>query len=302
MLIFVASRSSKTKMAKNIKNKLSKASALVVTMMIMGIILVSTLSIALVAVQERKASLGENSSNQAYTTAETGIEIVMRNILKDGNITVGQLLNCNPANGRIENSGYAVELKKSDDAKIHCITDATTNLSEIASVKSIGTIGGYQRAIEVAVASESVDNGCLVCDIPKNSKKACSLLGTKNNENICADGDGCSYSLIRIDTRYGKFFSTLNNGHIIQNSDQNEEWISGKGSAGSAAVTIGKNGGKWDGYTGYGGSSSRQEVIVPNRFFDDSPEGDSTDTSPDALFVTNIGGMFIADKLIICDE
>ncbi len=144
------------KQIQKIKTKLSfkgglwKASALVVTMMIMGIILISTLSIALVAVQERKASLGEDSSNQAYNKAEDGVEIVLQDVIKGGHATVDQLANCNPASGRIENDGYTVELKDADEAKISCASTAA--IASVRSVKSVGSAGGNQRAVQVAVA------------------------------------------------------------------------------------------------------------------------------------------------------
>jgi hypothetical protein len=166
-------------MYQKIKTKL-KASALVVTMIILGLMLVSTLSIALVSVQERKASLGEDSSNKAYYKAEDGVEIVLKDILKGGHTAANQLDDCNTTSGLIEKDGYTVELRKADDTKISCTE--TTSLSQIASVKSVGTVGGNQRAVQVAVAGGDYQVSCTN-----------TFLEPDKNEQMCC----------RIDTHYG---------------------------------------------------------------------------------------------------
>ena len=135
-----------------------KASILVVTMMIMGIILVSALSISLVSIQERKASMGANKSNQAYQIADTGIETVMDDIVNGNNDQVSDLTGCRPADGLIHNdaTGYTVELKDADENKIACNTN--TDLSEVVHIKSVGTASGQaQRSIEAAVAASDID-------------------------------------------------------------------------------------------------------------------------------------------------
>jgi hypothetical protein len=148
-----------------------KASALVVTMMILGIVLVSTLSIALVAVQERKASIGSDSSNQAYYKAEDGVEITMKAI------TQGELGSVNQIDGYLDNvtcdadgllvgtGGFKVELKDSNEAKIACNT--TTSIASVRSLKSVGTVGGNQRAVQVAVAKVG-DAGIGTCYNPED--------------------------------------------------------------------------------------------------------------------------------------
>jgi len=141
--------------------RINRGSILAVSLIILGLMLVSALSFALVSIQERKASTGANKSNQALQTANTGVEKVMQDILKSGHTKVSELLNCNSTTGLIENGGYAVELKKSDNTKIIC-NDLNANIADIASVKSIGTIGGNQRAVEVAVAGTS-DPGIGTC-------------------------------------------------------------------------------------------------------------------------------------------
>jgi hypothetical protein len=166
-----------------------KASALVVTMMILGIVLVSTLSIALVAVQERKASLGEDSSNQAYYKAEDGVEITMKAI------TQGELSNVNQIDGYLDNvtcaadgllvgtGGFKVELKDSNEAKILC--NSTTSIASVRSLKSVGTVGGNQRAVQVAVAQEGEYQ--IACMGPglASAGTSCCRLNTSSGDVEC---------------------------------------------------------------------------------------------------------------------
>ena len=125
-----------------------KASALVVTMMILGIILITALSISLVSLRERKASLGSNDSNQAFYTAQSGVESVLQQIANNSTGTVSNI--DSDCSGTISSSGYSVKLL---DSSGNVVSGCSTPVSNIAKLKSVGTEGQYQRAIEVAVAN-----------------------------------------------------------------------------------------------------------------------------------------------------
>ncbi|MFA5962310.1 MAG: hypothetical protein WC848_06525 [Parcubacteria group bacterium] len=132
-----------------------KASILVVTMMILGIMLVTALSVSLVSIKDRQASMGESKSTQAFQNAQSGVELVMRQITEGGHSTVGDI--CGTAAFMdTAGVGYDIVLKKEDDSDLSCTTDALSPISEIASIKSIGTGSGDQRAIEAAVAATSL--------------------------------------------------------------------------------------------------------------------------------------------------
>jgi len=134
------------------KTKKQKASILVVTMMILGIVLVTALSISVVSIQERKASMGSNKSNQAYQVADTGIEKVMQ-LIKDNSFddTIKNIDTDGTCDGIFNSTvGYTVQLKDTADENI---TTCAVSVSAIASIKSIGTNSGQQRAIEAAVAA-----------------------------------------------------------------------------------------------------------------------------------------------------
>jgi len=146
-----------------LKNKLNiRGSILAVSLIILGLMLVSALSFALVTIQERKASMGENKSNQAFQTASTGVEIVLQSIRN--NMTDNTLANVDNdilCDGTVHSAdgSYAVQLQ--DDAGN--IVPCTSSVSAIKKVKSIGSIGQNQRAIEVAVAA-TCENGLRIVD------------------------------------------------------------------------------------------------------------------------------------------
>jgi type II secretory pathway pseudopilin PulG len=137
-------------MSKKIKNK---ASALVIAMIILGIMLIAALSTSIVSIRERKASMGENISGQAFQNAQSGVELVMRDILTGGHTTVNQLINCEK-NSASSNYGfivdasvpYVLELDDIHGVEINC--DSAVLISNIASLKSVGASGDSQRAIQ----------------------------------------------------------------------------------------------------------------------------------------------------------
>lgn len=150
-----------------LKTKFKKASALVVTMMILGIMLVTALSVSLVSLKERKTAMSGSKSGQAFQNAQSGVELVMQAVVKGGLDTVNQIAGaisndaiCDGDDGLIKNVNipYAVELRNADDEKIAC--DSDTDISTVASLKSIGSGGDSQRAIQAAVAAGG--GGCYV--------------------------------------------------------------------------------------------------------------------------------------------
>lgn len=136
------------------KKKRFRASILAITMIILGLVLMSALTVSLVVIKQKKASLGAGNSNTAFQTADTGVEKVMQDILSKASGKVNTLSNC--VSGIITGPSYTVQLKKADGTVVPC-TDTATNVSDIASIKSVGTGKGEQRAIEAAVAAA---NGC----------------------------------------------------------------------------------------------------------------------------------------------
>jgi len=133
------------------KNK--KASVLVVSLIILGVILLIAVSISAVSVQQRKASISSSSSNRAYQVAESGVEDVLQRIKNNPGGLVSAIDNDGNCNGTIDliaAKGYKVELRSAG-----AIVGCGAQISTIDSVKSTGTAGQDSRAIEAAVAQAS---------------------------------------------------------------------------------------------------------------------------------------------------
>jgi uncharacterized protein (TIGR02145 family) len=141
-------------------NKKYPASILVVSVMILGIVLATALSISAVSVKERNASIGSSQSIKSYQTADSGIEQVMT-LIKDhnGEPTISNIdTDADCDDGEFNSSeGYVVQLK---DSTGNIITSCATPVASIASIKSIGTFGNTQRAVEVTVTAVATVDPC----------------------------------------------------------------------------------------------------------------------------------------------
>ena len=131
-----------------------KASILVVSLMVMGIILVTALGIAVVSVTQRNSSIGSNKSIQAYQLAESGSEYMLQKIRDNSGKQISAIDNIDGICDGVYHSanGYTVTLEDQTGA---AITDCTRSVADIVNIKSIGSNRGEQRAIEAAVASSS---------------------------------------------------------------------------------------------------------------------------------------------------
>jgi hypothetical protein len=150
-------------MNKKRSTKKYKASVLVVTMILLGLILLSALSMSVVSLRERRASMGDVKSQLAFQNAETGAEKVLDVIIHNRTLKLDNLpgFDCDVIsefnNATLSESGdstYVVELKKfgyDQDNPSTYTTCSGTFASDIVSIKSIGTGSGQQRAIEAAV-------------------------------------------------------------------------------------------------------------------------------------------------------
>ena len=146
---------------KKIIQKSYKSSVLVVSLILMGIIVASALSVAFVTVKERKGSIGVSRSSTAYQMADTGIENILQAILKTspapadtsyingcdktaGSLTLGYITMTNSA------GSYKVELKDENDVMIPC--NSAVPLANVKKIKSTGISGQNSRAVQVSVS------------------------------------------------------------------------------------------------------------------------------------------------------
>jgi len=145
----------------------TKGSSLVVTLLVLAIVLISTLSIALVAIKDRQASIGSVNSSKAYQLADEGIEKVMQIIIygnnnyinKSGEENLSDDLSiidafCDSATGLITDNGqgYAVELFDNSDprVKINC-NDSSRPVLDIDVIKSVGYDKNTSRAVSAPI-------------------------------------------------------------------------------------------------------------------------------------------------------
>jgi hypothetical protein len=129
-------------------NKKYPASILVATIMIMGIVLVTALSISAVSNKELKSSIGSSQSSKAYQNADSGIEQVLQLIKNFKDDKIDKIDdNCD---GIVEFSDCTVQLMDSAGEIIEEDCNSTP-VADIINIKSIGTSGNTQRAIEAPV-------------------------------------------------------------------------------------------------------------------------------------------------------
>lgn len=127
--------------------KKSKASVLVVSLIIMGMVLIASLSVALVAVKERRASIGASKTGVTFQSADSAVEKVLNDIAKGGHTKTSELVNC--AAGIITYGDVKVSLLDINGALISCNTE--TSLGDVAKLKAVAVGTQTGRAIEADV-------------------------------------------------------------------------------------------------------------------------------------------------------
>lgn len=164
-----------------------KASALVITLSVLGLILMASLSLALVSVQERKGSIGASKSTAAFQIADSGVESVLQAIKKNSAGKVRDLVDgisgANCSDGVIaygtNDNGYRLELFAGNNP-VSC-SDNSAFVASVSSIKSTGTYNGEQRFIEAAVAGTNLS--CKVCNGNNTASTGC-----KGNEYNTSTG------------------------------------------------------------------------------------------------------------------
>jgi hypothetical protein len=109
-----------------------QASALLVAMIVLGLILTAALSISLVSLTEKKSSIGSNRSNIAYQEANSGVEKILLAIKNNSSGTLNDLGTCNSGTIEDNTTEYKLEFK---DSTGNILTDCGDNVSDISSVK-----------------------------------------------------------------------------------------------------------------------------------------------------------------------
>jgi uncharacterized protein (UPF0333 family) len=144
-------------------HKQKRGSVLVFSLIVLSVLLSAAVAVATVSVSNRKSTLSTDKSNQSFQVANSGAELVLRQIYKITPIhatldalaaALGGEVSC--AGGSIEINNVAggdvkVSFYDQDDALISC-TDRNWR-SRVVAVKSEGTAFGTTRLVETAVAA-----------------------------------------------------------------------------------------------------------------------------------------------------
>ncbi len=217
------------------KKDKKNGSTLVVALLVLSTILISTLSMTLVVVRERKASIGSVGSSRAYQASEVGVEKVMQAITRGNYATIGDMVTgtgftC--ANGMIDAIDYKVELLDSTNTQIAC-SNSSALVSTIAKIKSIGILANTKRAIEAKVSNKITKNLMHFNDNSDDSSFYVDGYTINNNNVTFSDSTPTAID----STKYGVFSSgkyltveadnaeTLDNWNFDDNDFTIEAWV-----------------------------------------------------------------------------
>ncbi len=248
-------------MEKNNITKKYPASALIVSILILGLILSIALSLILVSIREMRSATGASRTSLAYQTADEGIESVMGEISEVNRIS--ELSGCVSSSGLIRRGEYRVALYDGvgdDKNKISC--NSTDPIERVKSIKSIGVSSNVfqqsERAIDVPVKFMSCngenndeqvklllhmdggsDTGNFIDSAVANGVHTIVKKGgveiTKDQKKICrgAKFDGTSGYLSIADSddwNFGSDNFTMDFWFYLKNSDiKNETFVSSWG-------------------------------------------------------------------------
>jgi hypothetical protein len=137
--------------------KTKKASVLAYSLIIIAMMLAIVASLSAATILSKKGSSATDASVQAYQTADSGIQIAIKEINSDLNATIlDSFPDCD--SGVIKNQNdagagqYTLSFYDSSDDQI---TSCSALVNSISSIKSVGVYKDTVRAVNVAMAAGS---------------------------------------------------------------------------------------------------------------------------------------------------
>lgn len=177
-----------------------KGSVLVFSLIVLAILLSAAITVATVSVINRRSTLTTTESNQSFQVANSGLELIMKEIYKNGSTHASLNALATALGGGATCSGstitktnvaggtITVSFFDNANAPINC-TD-TDWRSKVADVKSEGTFSGSTRVVETAIAAAGAST--IQCTSSQNSGSSW--------EQVCtdiSDGKTCIYPLFQ---------------------------------------------------------------------------------------------------------
>lgn len=185
--------------------KTKPASALIFTLIILFIGVVSAIGIASATLISRKMSTTSGKSVASFQVADSGAEIVLQKMKdtldSDSNAKITDMgMTC--SNGTVTgsiSSGKEYEVAFLDENGNQLAAGCSAQISDVQKIRSIGTYAQISRAIEAAVAAggnQGITGGCRsradgVIDIRWGSGCREDNPGVDQNCNIAATGYEC---------------------------------------------------------------------------------------------------------------
>lgn len=144
---------------RNKKIKKTQASVLITSLIIMSIVLISSLSIALIAARERRVSIGASRTGAVFQSVDQVVEQTMEEIHWGGHTIINEIdedklglagsISC--TDKKITNGEFTIEFFDSDDGVIDCNSSDPSSIENIAKFKVAAASSQASRAVEVKV-------------------------------------------------------------------------------------------------------------------------------------------------------
>ena len=142
-----------------------KGSILAYSLIIISVMIIIVSSVSVVTVIEKKSAVSTDSSVQAYQTADSGVQMAIKEINKiistgnSSSTSIGSVFaNCvdpNSADGSIF-AGAEYKLSFFSDEEGNTPIGCSATIDQIQSIKSVGTYKDTVRAVQVAVAGSAL--------------------------------------------------------------------------------------------------------------------------------------------------
>jgi hypothetical protein len=166
--------------------KTNRASALLLTTILLFVVLSMVLSLTYITVMEQKMSGKSKSSVGSFYAAESGVEWALNKIATTSETTVsGAFPGFSASKADCPFGGCQVYLLDKD-GKV--ITSGSADISEVKAVRSVGTQGETQRAIEAAVASGGASYTLYCFSDSANGTPVCPASVTIGSQGPCDTG------------------------------------------------------------------------------------------------------------------
>lgn len=182
----------------------AKGSVLAYSLIILSVMLLIAISLSAVTLTQTKSSLTGQNSSQAFQTADSGVQVVLKKIKKAQPTANVNSIGCSGAGiitGSLSAGTYEVQLYEYDSSSGADVPmgDCSASVGDISKIKSVGKYAGTARAVEVAVAAGGLQNVHVGTSVSNTSSYTYTYPGSKEplflyaSAHLTAFGSANSY-------------------------------------------------------------------------------------------------------------